>query len=49
VGFGRKDGPSVGIRFEPSDFVNFKLQFGRLGVRSGPTANDLQAQLAFAF
>jgi len=49
IGFGRKDGPSMGMRFEWSDFVNFKLQFGRLGVRSGVTANDVQAQLAFAF
>jgi hypothetical protein len=46
---GRKNGPSAGMHFDFSDFVAFKLQYGRLGVNSGPTANDVQAQLAFAF
>jgi hypothetical protein len=46
---GRKDGPSVGIHFDLTDFVVLKLQYGRLGVDLGPTANDVQAQVAFAF
>jgi hypothetical protein len=46
---GRKDGPSLGIRFDWSDFVALKFQYGRLGVNSGPTANDAQAQVVFGF
>jgi len=46
---GRKDGPSVGVRFDLTDFVGLKIQYGRVGVSNGPTANDAQAQLAFAF
>jgi hypothetical protein len=46
---GRKDGPSAGVRFDWSDFVALKLQYGRLGVNLGPTANDVQAQFVFAF
>jgi hypothetical protein len=46
---GRKDGPSLGLRYDWSDFVALKLQYGRLGVNSGATANDVQAQIALAF
>jgi len=46
---GRKDGPSVGVRFDWSEFVALKLQYGRLGVNLGPTANDVQAQIVYAF
>jgi hypothetical protein len=46
---GRLNGPSVGVRYDLSDFVGFKVQYGLLGVRSGPSTNDVQGQLAFAF
>jgi hypothetical protein len=46
---GRKDGPSVGVHFDLTDFVAFKIQYGRLGTYAASTANDAQAQLAFAF
>jgi hypothetical protein len=46
---GREGGPSVGIRYNFSDFGAFKLQYGRLGIRAGQSTNDVQAQLAFAF
>jgi len=43
------NGPSVGTRYEINDFTAFKLQYGLLGVRSGPSTSAVQAQLAFAF
>jgi hypothetical protein len=46
---GRKDGPSVGVRFNLSDFVGLKVQYGRLGVSLGPTANDAEAQVVYSF
>ena len=46
---GRQNGPSVGARYEFSDFGNFKLQFGRLSLRDGTSTNAVSAQLAFAF
>ncbi|HEX3745510.1 MAG TPA: hypothetical protein VHW09_16315 [Bryobacteraceae bacterium] len=46
---GRTNGPSLGVRYDFSDFVAFKLQYGLLGTRLGPSASDVQAQLAFAF
>ena len=46
---GRMNGPSLGARYDFSDFAAFKLQYGLLGVRGGPSASALQAQLAFAF
>jgi hypothetical protein len=46
---GRRDGPSLGARYDFTDFVGFKLQYGLLGVRSGPSTSAVQAQLAFAF
>lgn len=46
---GRLSGPSVGINRSISTYVVFKLQYGLLGERGRPSANDLTAQLAFAF
>jgi len=46
---GRMSGPSLGTRYDFSDFGAFKVQYGLLGVRSGPSTNAFQAQLAFAF
>ncbi len=46
---GRENGPSLGVRYDFSDFVVFKVQYGLLGTRLGPSTNSLQAQLAFAF
>ena len=45
---GRSMGPSVGIRYDFSDFATFKVQYGRLQV-PGRSTNDAQAQIAFAF
>jgi hypothetical protein len=49
IGFNRLSGPSLGVRYDFSDFAAFKLQYGLLGVRSGPSTSAIQAQLAFAF
>jgi hypothetical protein len=46
---GRRNGPSAGVRYDFSDFVGLKVQYGLLSVRSGPSVNAVQAQLAFAF
>jgi hypothetical protein len=46
---GRENGPSVGVYRHLSNYVVLKLQYGRLGERDKPSANDLNAQLAFAF
>lgn len=49
VNIGRMNGPSFGINRHVSNYVVLKLQYGRLNQLGHPTANDLQAQLAFAF
>jgi hypothetical protein len=46
---GRESGPSFGVYRHLSNYVVFKLQYGLLGERDKPSANDLNAQLAFAF
>jgi hypothetical protein len=46
---GRLNGPSAGIRYDFSDFASFKVQYGRLATRSGPSTNAVQAQIAYAF
>lgn len=46
---GRMNGPSAGVKFDLNDFSCFKIQYGRLGVRSGNANNDIQAQIALVF
>jgi len=46
---GRVSGPSLGIYRHLSNYVVLKLQYGLFGQRGLSSANDLQAQLAFAF
>jgi hypothetical protein len=46
---GRENGPSVGVYRHLSNYVVLKVQYGRLSERNKPSANDLSAQLAFAF
>jgi len=46
---GRENGPSFGVARHLSTFVVLKIQYGLLQERGHPTANDLNAQLAFAF
>ena len=46
---GRYQGPSVGIRFDFTEFVALKLQYNHFGQRDAKALNGLQAQAAFAF
>lgn len=46
---GRESGPSFGVYRHLSNYVIFKLQYGLLGERNKPSANDLSAQLSYAF
>ncbi len=46
---GRYMGPSVGMRWDFSDYAAFKLQYNRLDQRSQKPGNGLDAQLAFTF
>jgi hypothetical protein len=46
---GRRNGPSLGLRYDVSDFAAFKAQYDRTQRRSLSTINDLILQLAFTF
>lgn len=46
---GRRQGPSVGLRFDASESVALKLQYDRTDLRHQPAFNALALQLAFTF
>lgn len=46
---GRRQGPSLGVRFDVDEFAAFKLQYDRLARRQLDTINSISAQLAFTF
>ncbi len=46
---GRYNGPSIGLRIDVTDYAAFKIQYNRVGQRGLPSANGLNAQIAFAF
>lgn len=46
---GRRNGPSVGLRYELSDFVNFKMQYDHTARRRLSALDELILQLAFTF
>ncbi|HKZ79205.1 MAG TPA: hypothetical protein VJ124_12960 [Pyrinomonadaceae bacterium] len=46
---GRRNGPSVGMRYDLSEYVNFKLQYDRTARRRLSTLDELILQLAFTF
>ncbi len=46
---GRYMGPSLGVRWDFSDYAAFKLQYNRLDQRNARPRNGLDAQLAFTF
>jgi hypothetical protein len=46
---GRYMGPSVGIRYDFTDYAAFKLQYNRLEQHAAPANNGLDAQIAFTF
>jgi len=46
---GRRNGPSLGFRYDLTDFANFKAQYDRTARRRLSTLNELILQLAFTF
>jgi len=46
---GRRNGPSVGLRYDVSEFAAFKAQYDRTGRRGLEPFNGLTLQLAFTF
>lgn len=46
---GRRNGPSVGLRYDFTEHTAFKFQYDRLQVRGLPTSNQLDTQFAFTF
>jgi len=46
---GRRNGPSLGLRYDLTDFAAFKAQFDRTERRRFDTFNDFILQLAFTF
>ena len=46
---GRRNGPSVGLRFDVNDHAAFKLQYDHLGQRRENSFNALETQFSLAF
>lgn len=46
---GRFEGPSVGLRFDFSNYAAFKMQYNRLYTRGSSPGNGLDSQVAFTF
>jgi len=46
---GRRNGASLGFRYDLTDFANFKAQYDRTARRRLSTLNELILQLAFTF
>jgi hypothetical protein len=46
---GRRNGPTLGLRFDLNDHAAFKLQYDRLSQRGQHSFNALESQFSFAF
>jgi len=46
---GRFEGPSVGLRFDFSNYATFKMQYNRLYTRGSLPSNGLDTQVGFTF
>lgn len=46
---GLRNGPSVGLRYDASEFVALKLQYDRVMLRNQPAVNGLGLQVGFTF
>ena len=46
---GRRNGPSIGIRYDFNEHAAAKLEYERLGRRDQPSSNGLESQFSFAF
>jgi hypothetical protein len=45
----RQQGPSLGVRYDPTDSVALKLQYDHLTLRGQPSTDGLNLQLGFTF
>src|SRR5690349_1388142 len=46
---GRRNGPSLGLRYDFSEHAAFKVQYDRLAIRGQGSSNGLDSQFAFTF
>jgi hypothetical protein len=46
---GRRQAPTVGVRYDFNEHAAFKLQYDRMTIRSVGTSNQLDSQFAFTF
>jgi len=46
---GRRNGPSLGLRYDFSEHAAFKLQYDRLAIRGQGSSNGIDSQFAFTF
>jgi hypothetical protein len=46
---GRRNGPTIGLRYDLNDHAAFKLQYDHLGQRGEKSFNALETQFSFAF
>ena len=46
---GRRNGPAFGVRYDLTDFANFKTQYQRTSRRAQKHLDELRLQLAFTF
>ena len=46
---GRRNGPSLGIRYDFSEYADFKAQYDRVDDRNRPDTNGAQLQIDFTF
>jgi hypothetical protein len=46
---GRRQAPSVGVRYDFNEHAAFKLQYDRMTIRGEGSSNQLDSQFAFTF
>jgi hypothetical protein len=46
---GRQNGPSFGMRYDIGEYMNFKAEYDRTGMRQAASVNGITTQLSFTF
>jgi hypothetical protein len=46
---GRRNGPSIGLKYDFGEYANFKAQYDRAGTRLANSTNGVTTQLSFTF
>lgn len=46
---GRRNGPTLGVRYELGEYTAFKLQYARSARRDQNSTNTVRMQMAFTF